>query len=206
MRIRPASSTSPAHAKSRAARARALSKTGSGLPAPPKWLATFKRPALADDADAVALALRLAERNIQEETGGPFGAVVYSLARLEIVGVGVNVVESSGLSVMHAEIAALIDAQTREGGYDALANGFGLACSCQPCTMCLGAIHWARLQRLSYSATKADAEKIGFDEGPGDRAIVAGLRRRGVRVICGLHRERGRQVFEDYRRREGKIY
>lgn len=30
--------------------------------------------------------------------------------------------------------------------------------------MCLGVIHWARLEKVYYANTKADAARIGFDD------------------------------------------
>jgi guanine deaminase len=37
--------------------------------------------------------------------------------------------------------------------------------SCEPCPMCLGAIYWARLRRVYYANTRADASQISFDDG-----------------------------------------
>ena len=36
--------------------------------------------------------------------------------------------------------------------------------SCEPCPMCFGAIHWARLDKTFYGATRDDAAAIGFDD------------------------------------------
>ena len=43
--------------------------------------------------------------------------------------------------------------------------GCELYTSCEPCPMCLGAIYWARLRRVYYANTRADASQIGFDDG-----------------------------------------
>src|SRR5262249_2632383 len=37
--------------------------------------------------------------------------------------------------------------------------------SCEPCPMCLGAIYWARLRRVYYANSQAEASQIGFDDG-----------------------------------------
>ena len=36
--------------------------------------------------------------------------------------------------------------------------------SCDPCPMCLGAIYWARLDKMYYANNKTDAKNIGFDD------------------------------------------
>jgi guanine deaminase len=36
--------------------------------------------------------------------------------------------------------------------------------SCEPCPMCLAAIYWARIPRVFYGNTRADAAAIGFDD------------------------------------------
>ena len=36
--------------------------------------------------------------------------------------------------------------------------------SCEPCTMCLSACYWARLDKIYYANTREDAANIGFDD------------------------------------------
>lgn len=43
-------------------------------------------------------------------------------------------------------------------------TGCTLYASCEPCPMCLGAIYWARLDRVVYASTRADAAAAGFDD------------------------------------------
>ena len=35
--------------------------------------------------------------------------------------------------------------------------------SCDPCPMCLGAIHWARLDRVYFASNQQEAAQVGFD-------------------------------------------
>ena len=43
-------------------------------------------------------------------------------------------------------------------------TGCTIYTTCEPCPMCLAAIHWARLDRIVYALTRADAAAIGFDD------------------------------------------
>ncbi|MDB5116130.1 MAG: tRNA-specific adenosine deaminase, partial [Mucilaginibacter sp.] len=43
-------------------------------------------------------------------------------------------------------------------------EGCEIYTSCEPCPMCLGAIYWARIDKIYYANTKADAASIGFDD------------------------------------------
>ena len=43
-------------------------------------------------------------------------------------------------------------------------DGCEIYTSCEPCPMCLGAVYWARPDKLFYANTKQDAAAIGFDD------------------------------------------
>jgi tRNA(Arg) A34 adenosine deaminase TadA len=43
-------------------------------------------------------------------------------------------------------------------------TGCEIYTSCEPCPMCLGAIYWARPDKLFYANTKQDAAAIEFDD------------------------------------------
>ena len=87
----------------------------------------------------VALAVELAQRNIDEGTGGPFGAAVFDLTTHTLVAAGVNLVTSAACSIAHAEMVAIARTQQRLKTWDLSAVGrFELATSCAPCAMCLG--------------------------------------------------------------------
>jgi guanine deaminase len=107
----------------------------------------------------MAEAIRLSEDSINQG-GGPFGAVVVKNG--EIVGKGANGVTRFNDPTAHAEVSAIRDAAKRLNTYDL--SGCDIYTSCEPCPMCLGAIYWARINRIFYGNTKADAAKIGFDD------------------------------------------
>ena len=43
-------------------------------------------------------------------------------------------------------------------------SGCEIYASAEPCPMCLGAIYWARLDRLYYANSRIEAAEIGFDD------------------------------------------
>lgn len=164
---------------------------------------------LAEAADRMRLAIDLARRNVAAGTGGPFGAVVSSIADGRLIAIGVNRVEPESCSSAHAEIVALSLAQATLSTWN-LADADGapmeLAASCEPCAMCLGAIPWSGVQRVVCGATKRDAEITGFDEGerPGDWIGV--LNRRGIDVRTEILQADAAEVLAEYRRAGARIY
>ena len=104
-------------------------------------------------------AIALSVENIQNG-GGPFGAVIVRDGK--IISTGVNRVTANTDPTAHAEVNAIREASLNLGTYDLA--GCEIYSSCEPCPMCLGAIYWARLDKLFYGNTKADAKNIGFDD------------------------------------------
>lgn len=105
-------------------------------------------------------AIALARESVATAVGGPFGAVV--VREGEVVAVGQNLVTSSGDPTAHAEMVAIRTACKRLGDFNL--SGCELYASSEPCPMCLSAIHWARIDRLWYACSRADAADAGFDD------------------------------------------
>lgn len=104
-------------------------------------------------------AIKLSAESVQSG-GGPFGAVIVRDG--EIIARGENRVTVCNDPTAHAEVSAIREAAARMGTYDL--SGCEIYSSCEPCPMCLGAIYWARLDRLYYASTRADAANVGFDD------------------------------------------
>lgn len=92
--------------------------------------------------------------------GGPFGAVIAKDG--EIIATGVNRVTTLCDPTAHAEVSAIRAAATKLGTFNL--SGCEIYTSCEPCPMCLGAIYWARLDKMYYANNKTDAKNIGFDD------------------------------------------
>ena len=80
----------------------------------PPWVESLVtgEPLYKTDEEKMALAIELARRNVQEQTGGPFGAAVFRADSGQLVGVGMSQVVRQKNSVLHAEVVALMP-QTR---------------------------------------------------------------------------------------------
>ncbi|WP_338407946.1 nucleoside deaminase [uncultured Flavobacterium sp.] len=105
-------------------------------------------------------AIRLSIENVMSGKGGPFGAVIVKDG--EIIARGANEVTSSGDPTAHAEIVAIRNACKTLGTFQL--DGCEIYTSCEPCPMCLGAIYWARPDKMYFANTKKDAADINFDD------------------------------------------
>ena len=112
------------------------------------------------DRQFMRRAIELARQGVDANAGGPFGCVVVKNG--EIIGEGNNRVTSTNDPTAHAEIIAVRQACTHLANFQLA--GCTIYTSCEPCPMCLGAIYWARPDRVFYACTRDDAAKIGFDD------------------------------------------
>ncbi|MBT4155505.1 MAG: nucleoside deaminase [Candidatus Marinimicrobia bacterium] len=110
--------------------------------------------------DFMREAIRLSLENVNSGNGGPFGAVIVKNGN--IIARGVNAVTSTNDPTAHAEVVAIRNACEKLGSFQL--NGCEIYCSCEPCPMCLGAIYWARPDKIYYANTKQDASNINFDD------------------------------------------
>ncbi|MBW8686864.1 nucleoside deaminase [Chitinophaga rhizophila] len=106
------------------------------------------------------MAVELSRQGMEKGDGGPFGAIV--VRGEEIVGRGWNQVLSNNDPTAHAEVEAIRDACAKLNTFQL--HDCEIYTSCEPCPMCLGAIYWARPQRVYYANTKDDAAAIDFDD------------------------------------------
>lgn len=172
----------------------------------PAWLheAVDPQRLYPDDASRVALAIELAQRNVDLGTGGPFGAAVFDAAG-RILGIGVNRVVPQTCSVAHAEMMAFMTAQQRcqlfrlNDPLGGLARPIALATSAQPCCMCYGASVWAGIDELLIAARADDVmELTEFDEGPLPLDWIGELERRDIAVRRDILRQPAREVLRAY--------
>jgi len=136
--------------------------------------------------ERMRLVVQLAIRNVEAETGGPFGAAIFETESGRLIAPGVNRVVPSNIPTAHAEVMAISLAGPAVGSFTLAGEGMPaaeLVTSSEPCSMCFGAIPWSGVRKMVYGATAADAEAIGFDEGPKPANWIAALEERGIEVV-----------------------
>ena len=152
------------------------------------------------DREFMMRAIELARVGMSANAGGPFGAIVVRDG--EIIGEGNNRVTSTNDPTAHAEIIAL--RQACENLQNFQLDGCTIYTSCEPCPMCLGAIYWARPERVVYACNREDAAAIGFDdkfiydelEKPNDDRELA---------LVSLMRDDALKVFAEWSAKPDKI-
>jgi guanine deaminase len=132
--------------------------------------------------------------------GGPFGAVIVQDGA--IVAEGSNRVTLAHDPTAHAEVVAIREACVRLGRFSLA--GCTIYTSCEPCPMCLGAIYWARLDRIYYANSRLDAAAIGFDDARLYREIPLAIEARSIRMTRLLEAE-ARAVFAAWQANPDKV-
>lgn len=145
-------------------------------------------------------AIELSREEMNAGAGGPFAALV--VLDGEIVGQGWNRVTSAKDPTAHAEIGAIRDACARLGTFSL--EGAVLYTSCEPCPMCLAAIYWARIARVYFGNSTADASAIGFDDGDIYRQVGMAFDQRDIPCRRILPEE-AIQVFREWDAKPDKV-
>ncbi len=102
----------------------------------------------------------------------------------------------------HAEMMAIRSACQTLGTYRL--EGCDLYTSCEPCPMCLGAIYWARMERVYFAATRQEAEASGFSDAAIYREMTFKPEQRRIPGRQLLAAE-GREVFRKWDASGAKI-
>lgn len=154
------------------------------------------------DADRQWLekAIELSGKGMEDGAGGPFGCIVVKDG--EIVGRGSNQVTSTNDPTAHAEVVAIRDACEKLNTYQL--TGCDIYSSCEPCPMCLGAIYWARPNRVIFANTRSEAAAIEFDDDFIYNEINTSLTERKIPFIHMPH-PKAREIFEKWKNWEGKV-
>jgi tRNA(Arg) A34 adenosine deaminase TadA len=168
---------------------------------------SLKDKEFTSDEEMMEVAIDISRRNVAQNTGGPFGTAIFekdaTTGKCKLFSIGANRVVSLNNSTLHAEMMAIQFAQKKLKTFSLSKNDSGgkeyfLFTSCEPCAMCLGGTLWSGLSKIVCAATKADAEAIGFNEGPVFPESYQALESAGVKVVRNVLREQGAGVLLQY--------
>jgi tRNA(Arg) A34 adenosine deaminase TadA len=145
-------------------------------------------------------AIDLSRQHMQGGHGGPFGAIVVKGGK--VIGEGWNKVTSTNDPTAHAEVEAIRQACKHLSTYEL--KGCEIFTSCEPCPMCLSAIYWARIDKIYYANSKADAAQIQFDDDFIYQEIPKSLKDRAIPVERLLATE-ALEVFKEWEAKADKV-
>ena len=149
----------------------------------------------------MARAIQLSLDNVRSGRGGPFGAVVVKDGN--VLAEGVNQVTATNDPTAHAEVLAIRQACQKLGTF--VLKGCDLYTSCEPCPMCLGAIYWARIDKVYFGNLAEDAAKIGFDDSAIYQEIIQPHSQREIPMIP-LMRDEALVAFRAWEEHRDKIH
>src|SRR3954452_4734727 len=125
----------------------------------------------------------------------PFGCAI--ARKGQILSCSHNTVVLTTDITAHAEVNAIREACKATG--DIFLEGAIVATTCEPCPMCMAALHWARVETVYYGASIADAEGAGFNE---LQLPAAELLRQGgsqLKLISGTLASECKELFAEWK-------
>ncbi|GAB2656478.1 nucleoside deaminase [Flavihumibacter cheonanensis] len=152
-----------------------------------------------NDLFFLELAIEEAIKGMEAGEGGPFGCVI--VKDNEVLVRAHNRVLCTNDPTAHAEVVAIREACKALNDFQL--TGCTVYASCEPCPMCMGALYWARPERIVYAASKQDAAAAGFDDSFIYEEIAIPHAERQIPFIHVIHPEAG-SVFEKWKAMENK--
>ena len=124
----------------------------------------------------------------------PFGCAIAQEDRV-IANAHNTVVLTTDITA-HAEVNA-IRAACREIG-EIFLDGAIVATTCEPCPMCMAALHWARVKTVYFGATIDDAESAGFNELALPAAELLRIGGSNLELVPQLMQTECRALFDEW--------
>lgn len=141
------------------------------------------------------MAVKEAYKGINNNEGGPFGAVIVKDGK--VISKAHNQVVKNHDATCHGEMQAIRAASKKLKTFDL--SGCVIFTTGEPCPMCLGAILWANIDKVYYGCNVVDTEKIGFR----DKAFYEMDK---STFVNELGREECLKLYEDYQAIQGKTH
>ncbi len=125
----------------------------------------------------------------------PFGCAI---ARGdEILSCSHNTVVLTTDITAHAEVNAIREACRHTGNI--FLEGAIVATTCEPCPMCMAALHWSRVDTVYFGATIADADVAGFNELQLPAAELLRMGGSKLKLIPALLPEECKELFAEWK-------
>jgi guanine deaminase len=152
------------------------------------------------DQDWMRLSIDTARLGI-EAGQTPFGAVIVGKDGQLVVAAHNEVWRTTDITA-HAEVTAIRRACRSLTTIDL--TGCTIYSTTEPCPMCFAACHWAKLARIVFGSTIADARAAGFSELTVSNADMKRLGGSPVEVMGGVLAVECRELFAEWVSVEGK--
>lgn len=151
--------------------------------------------------DIMNLGIMEAKKTMNENKGGPFGAVITD-KNGNVISIASNLVLEKHDPTAHAEIMAIRRAGEKLGTHNL--SGCTMYATGYPCPMCLSAIIWANIKKVYYGTNLKDAENIGFR----DDFIYNYLKNKDTKVldIENISHNECLELFKEYSEKQKEIY
>jgi tRNA(Arg) A34 adenosine deaminase TadA len=152
---------------------------------------------MVDDAMDPAELMRLAIEKTRQGIGvgqSPFGCAIARDGN--VLSCSHNTVVLTTDITAHAEVNAIREACRTVG--DIFLDGAIVATTCEPCPMCMAALHWARVDTVYYGATIADADAAGFNELQLPAKELLRLGKSGLKLVPQVLPAECRELFAEW--------
>lgn len=155
-----------------------------------------------DETPFMRLAIEKAREGIAAGQS-PFGAVIVNGGH--VLAACHNTVWQDTDPTAHAEINAIRLAAAAISGIDL--ESCAIFSTCEPCPMCLAAIHWSKIRRVVFGASISDAAAAGFSELSIRARTMAKMGGSPLKVEGGMLRDECRDLFSIWKKNPSrKVY
>lgn len=146
------------------------------------------------------------QTSVQIKNGyGPFLAAIYD-SKGNLIAKMPNTVVQTQCCLNHAEMNAIREAQKILKSYDSAPYKLSIYITAEPCMMCAGGIMWSGIEKVYYSVSSKDVEKItGFDEGYKPDWMEE-FKKRNIKVYGNIESEEGKEILKEYVKTKKEIY
>jgi guanine deaminase len=125
----------------------------------------------------------------------PFGCAI--ARKGEVISCSHNTVVLTTDITAHAEVNAIREACRNIGSI--FLDGSVVATTCEPCPMCMSALHWARVDTVYYGATIEDADSAGFNELQLPAAELLKIGKSTVRLVPQVLPAECKKLFQEWK-------